>query len=211
MLASSVFGTVMQPTQKLAELHPREKLETLVPMQFADWKGTSVDSLVVPDPQMLATLEAIYTETLSRTYVDSHGRQIMLSIAYGADQRDGMEMHYPEICYPAQGFQSRSVHKELLATPFGSIQVKRLEMTLGQRHELVTYWTVIGEYATLGGTGKKLNEMRYSLKGVIPDGLLFRVSTIGQDTEGAYRDHGEFVGALLGALAPVARKRLAGL
>lgn len=211
MFAATALAYAMKPTKRLADLQPREKLETLLPMQFGDWRGMPASNVVLADPQMRENLSRIYTETLSRTYVDARGRQIMLSIAYGADQRDGMDLHYPEVCYPAQGFQTRSIRKEALATPFGAIQVKRLEMTLGQRHEPVTYWTVIGEHATLGGTDKKLNEMRYSLKGVIPDGLLFRVSSIGRETGSAYRDHEEFVGALLGALTPEARKRLAGL
>jgi EpsI family protein len=211
MLASSVFAMVLQPTQKLAELHPREKLETLVPMQFGDWHGVSVDSLVVPDPQMLATLEAIYTETLSRTYVDTQGRRVMLSIAYGDDQRDGMNVHYPEVCYPAQGFRSKSESRVDIATPHGILRAKRLEMAMGQRNEPITYWTMVGEYQTGKGFEKKINEMRYSFRGVIPDGMLVRVSSISRDPEQAYRDHEAFIQAMLGALNPQARLRLAGL
>lgn len=211
MFVAAVLAYVLKPTIRLADLQPREKLETLLPQQFGEWRSVPTAHIVLADPRMTETLSRIYTETLSRTYVDTHGRQIMLSIAYGADQRDGMEMHYPEICYPAQGFQTRSISKGKLQTAFGPIQVKRLEMVLGQRNEPVTYWTMIGEHATLGGTGKKLSEMRYSLKGIIPDGLLFRVSSIGANPENAYRDHEEFIGALLAALSPESRKRLSGL
>jgi EpsI family protein len=211
MFAASALAHVLMPTIRLADIEPREKIETLLPQQFGEWRSMPVAHIVLADPRMTETLNRIYTETVSRTYVDARGRQIMLSVAYGADQRDGMEMHYPEICYPAQGFQARAVSKRQLETPFGRIEVKRLEMVLGQRHEPVTYWTMIGEHATLGGTGKKLSEMRYSLKGIIPDGLLFRVSSIGRDSAEAYRDHEEFVGALLAALTPEARKRLSGL
>lgn len=211
MFAASVLAYAMKPTKRLVELQPREKLEILLPQQFGDWHSQPAGNIVLADPQMRANLARIYTETLSRTYVDSRGRRIMLSIAYGEDQRDSMSMHYPEVCYPAQGFQARSIRKGLLTTPFGSIQVKQLEMVLSQRHEAVSYWTMIGEYATLGGTDKKLNEMRYSLKGIIPDGLLFRISSIGRDMESAYRDHEEFTGALLDALTPQARRQLAGL
>lgn len=211
MFTASALAYVLMPTQKLADLHPREKLETLVPMAFGDWRGMAVDTLVVPDPQMLEALGRIYTETLSRTYVDSRGRRVMLSIAYGDDQRDAMDVHYPEVCYPAQGFQSRSARKGQIDTPYGPIRVKRLEMVLGQRHEPITYWAMIGEHQSLGGIDKKLNEMRYSLNGAIPDGLLFRVSSIGRETEIAYREHDEFVLELLAAVNAESRKRLAGL
>lgn len=211
MVASSVFATVMQPTRKLAELHPREKLETLVPMHFGDWRGVAVESLVVPDPQMLATLEAIYTETLSRTYVDSQGRRIMLSIAYGDDQRDGMDVHYPEVCYPAQGFRAKAESQVDIVTPHGVIRAKRLEMAMGPRNEPITYWTMVGEHQAGKGMQKKLTEMKYSLKGVIPDGMLVRMSSISGNPEQAYRDHEAFIGALIEALSPQARQRLAGL
>lgn len=211
MLASSVFATMLKPTQKLADLQPREKLETLVPMQFGDWRGLAVDSLVVPDPQMLATLETIYTETLTRTYVDSQGRRIMLSIAYGDDQRDGMNVHYPEVCYPAQGFRSKSEDEVGIATPYGTLHAKRLEMVMGQRNEPITYWTMVGEYQTGKGLEKKLNEMRYSLRGLIPDGMLVRISSVSDDPAQAYRDHDAFIQAMLSALSPQTRIRLAGL
>ncbi len=211
MFAASALAYALRPTIRLADLEPREKIETLLPQQFGEWRSVPTAHVVLADPRMTETLSRIYTETVSRTYIDTRGRQIMLSIAYGADQRDGMEMHYPEICYPAQGFQTHAVSKGQLETPFGTIEVKRLEMVLGQRHEPVTYWTMIGEHATLGGTGKKLSEMRYSLNGIIPDGLLFRVSSLGRESAAAYRDHEEFIGALFAALTPEARKRLAGL
>lgn len=211
MFAASAFAYALKPTQKLADLHPREKLETLIPMQFGDWRGLPANNIVIADPQMADNLSRIYTETLSRTYVDSRGRQIMLSIAYGDDQRDGMNIHYPEVCYPAQGFQSRSAMKGQINTPYGPIRVKRLEMVLGQRLEPITYWTMIGEHQSLGGIDKKLNEMRYSLRGAIPDGLLFRVSSMGRETEIAQRDHEEFIEALLGVLSAETKQRLAGL
>lgn len=211
MLASSVLATMLKPTQKLADLQPREKLETLVPMEFGDWRGMSVDSLVLPDPQTLALLDRIYTDTLSRTYTNSKGSRIMLSIAYGDDQRDGMEMHYPEVCYPAQGFQSKAESQVNIATPHGVIRAKRLEMAMGQRYEPITYWTMVGTYPTAMGIQKKINEMRYSFSGVIPDGMLVRVSSINRDPEQAYRDQEAFVQAMLGALSPQARLRLSGL
>jgi len=211
MFTASALSYVLKPTQKLTDLHPREKLETLIPMQFGDWRGLPAYNIVIADPQMVESLARIYTETLSRAYVDSRGRQIMLSIAYGDDQRDSMSMHYPEVCYPAQGFQSRSAGKGQIDTPYGPIRVKRLLMVQGQRHEPITYWAMIGEYQSLGGFNKKLNEMRYSVRGVIPDGLLFRVSSIGHETEIAQRDHEEFVRDLLAAVNAESRKRLAGL
>lgn len=210
MVASSVFAVAIKPTTKLADLERREKLATLIPMNFGDWRGQDTDGVVVADPQMLRNLQTIYTETLSRTYVDSKGRRIMLSIAYGDDQRDGMELHYPEVCYPAQGFQQKAASEAKIATPHGTINVKRLVMTTGPRNEPITYWTMVGAYQTSKGLQKKVNEMRYSFKGLIPDGMLVRMSSISYDTEQTYRDHEAFIQDLIRALTPQGRLRLAG-
>jgi EpsI family protein len=94
----------------------------------------------------------------------------------------------------------------------GVIPVKRLETNLAQqRYEPVTYWTTVGDYAVVGGVNKKLVELEYGLHGEIPDGLLFRVSSIDRDTARAYRLHEQFVQALAQQLAPEARQRLMGL
>jgi EpsI family protein len=211
MVASSVFAVAIKPTTKLADLERREKLATLVPMNFGDWRGVDADSLVVADPQMLRNLQTIYTETLSRTYVDSKGRRIMLSIAYGDDQRDGMNVHYPEVCYPAQGFQQKAANQAEIRTTYGMIHANRLLMTAGSRIEPITYWTMVGQYQSGKGLKKKANEMRYSLDGIIPDGMLVRLSSMSADTEAAYTTHDEFIDAMLHALNPEARNRIAGL
>ena len=52
-----------------------------------------------------AIINKIYNQTLTRTYINPRGDRIMLSIAYGRDQSDALQMHKPELCYPAQGFR----------------------------------------------------------------------------------------------------------
>jgi EpsI family protein len=136
----------------------------------------------------------------------------MLSIAYGEDQRDSVQLHYPEVCYPAQGFQVLSNRKGELQAQGGKIPVRRLETRLEQqRLEPVTYWTMIGKQAVLGGMDKKLAEMHFGLRGEIPDGLLFRVSSIDANTERAFASQNQFVENLLVAVDPVVRQRISGL
>ena len=56
------------------------------------------------DPGQKALLDRLYEQQLSRTYENAQGYRIMLSIAYGGNQRDELELHKPEVCYVAQGF-----------------------------------------------------------------------------------------------------------
>ena len=115
------------------------------------------------------------------------------------------------MCYPAQGFTLHRNEASQLTTPYGEIPARRLATTLGPRQEPVTYWFTVGDQAVIGRTQKRLIDLRYGLTGRIPDGLLFRVSSIDADPAQAYRQQDVFVAQLLAAVSPAERKRLSGL
>ena len=212
MAAAAVGGWKLTPTTRMSSLHGEFSLEQVIPAQFGDWRVDTASAGGVVNPQQEALLKQLYSQILSRTYVNSQGQRVMLSIAYGNDQRDGLQLHYPEICYPAQGFQLKSNHPVTLQLANIAIPARRLETVLGnQRYEPVTYWTVIGETAVRGGVDKKLAEMRYGFRDLIPDGLLFRVSSIDRDTASAFALQDQFVGSLLAAVTDPARARIAGM
>lgn len=213
MLAAAGLSYALMPHSRIADMAPKINLETMIPQQFGDWK---VDETIVPlmvSPDVKANLERIYSQILTRTYVNTHtGERVMLSIAYGKDQRRGMAVHYPEVCYPAQGFEIKSNQLGAVSTVHGTIPVRHLESVQGnQRYEPVTYWTTIGEYVSLGGLEKRLIELRYGLEGVIPDGLLFRVSAIDRDTDKSFKDQENFIRELMQSLPPEQQSRLAGI
>ncbi len=62
-----------------------------------------------------------------------------------------------------------------------------------------------------GTTQKRLVDLRYGLTGRIPDGLIFRVSSIDGDPVRAYGIQTQFANQLLQAVTPAQRKRLSGL
>ncbi|WP_349742868.1 exosortase-associated protein EpsI, B-type [Roseateles cavernae] len=211
MAAAAAVGWKLTPTTRMATLHGEFELEQIIPSRFGDWQQDTTVVGGVVNPQQEELLNQLYSQILSRTYVNSRGQRIMLSIAYGNDQRDSMQMHYPEICYPAQGFQLKSNKPVELNLGAVSIPARRLETVLGnQRYEPVTYWTVIGETAVRGGVNKKLAEMRYGFKDLIPDGLLFRVSSIDRDTANAFALQDAFAGQLLRAMPQQHVPRVAG-
>jgi EpsI family protein len=135
----------------------------------------------------------------------------MLSIAYGSDQRGELQAHKPESCYPSQGFILHRNEPGTLGTAHGKIPVRRLFATLQAREEPVTYWFSVGGQAVLGRTQKRLVELRYGLTGRIPDGVLFRVSSIDSDIHRAYGLQDQFVNQLLDVVPAVERARLSGL
>jgi hypothetical protein len=56
----------------------------------------------------------------------------------------------------------------------------------------------------------KLVQLRYGVRGLIPDGLLIRVSSLDRDADAAFKQHEEFVRALMASVQPSLRLRLLG-
>ncbi|SHN38057.1 EpsI family protein [Duganella sacchari] len=210
MLATAVATRALTPTVNMADQKGRFNLDALVPNQFADWE---VDTTVVPlqvDPATQAQLNLIYNQTLSRTYINRGGERVMLSIAYGGDQSNTMAVHRPEVCYVAQGFNMDHNQLGQLPTAYGTLPVRHLVASQGNRIEPITYWITIGEHAIDPGLSQKLQQLRYGLAGQVPDGMLVRVSSIDTDRQHAYALQQRFVTDMLANVSDNGRKRLIG-
>lgn len=211
MCAASVGAIVARPTIKAAEQGVGISLEKMIPTQFGDWTEEPQRVSQIVNPQTQELLDKLYSQILTRTYTNAEGYRVMLSLAYGSDQRGSLQAHKPEVCYPAQGFKVQKIEAMPLATPAGSIPAQRLFATLGPRQEPVTYWFTMGDKAVQSTVERRLVQISYALTGRIPDGLLFRISSIDGDQMRANRFHDQFVNQLLQAIPPADRVRLSGL
>jgi EpsI family protein len=211
MCAASVASIAARPSATAAQKGQGIVLDTMVPKQFGEWQEVTERAAQVVNPQTKELLDKLYSQLLTRTYVNKSGYRIMLSMAYGDDQRGSLEAHKPEVCYPAQGFKLLSNEPGQLATGYGNIEVRRLSTSLGQRNEPVTYWFTVGDRVTHGTLQKRLAEIRLGLTGQIPDGLLFRISSIDPDAARGFGMQQTFAADLLANVPPNARKRLSGL
>jgi EpsI family protein len=211
MAFAAVAGIAGRPSSKAADAGPRFVLEDTVPKQFGDWRELPQDGAYVVNPQTKQLLDKLYSQLLTRTYVNSSGNRIMLSLAYGDDQRGDLAAHKPEVCYPAQGFALHSNQEAQVATPFGNIAARRLSTSLGARKEPVTYWFTVGDTAIKNKLQQRMVEIKLGLTGQIPDGLLFRVSSIDGSPANAYGVQDAFVAELLKAASAQSRVRLSGL
>jgi EpsI family protein len=213
MAGAAGIGQALVPTRRMADQRGGFTLAAAVPDEFAGWHRDPQAPRLVANPQAEALLNRLYSDILERTFVRGPGERVMLSIAYGADQADAsVQLHYPEVCYPAQGFEVRSSRLGLIHSTHGDIPVRRLETRFADRVlEPVTYWTVIGDQLSLGGLDKRLAEIRHSLRGEIVDGLLVRVSSRSSDTAAAFVLQDQFVVDLMASLTQAQRQRLAAL
>jgi EpsI family protein len=134
----------------------------------------------------------------------------MLSLAYGANQSRDLQIHRPEVCYSAQGFQIISTNKTSLSTGVGDVPAMQLVAKLGQRNEPITYWVRIGEKVVRGNLEQGFARMQYGLNGVVADGILFRVSSIATDNTQAYASQKQFIDDLLKSVPADTRSYLLG-
>ena len=211
MALASVAGIAARPSAKAGDVGRRFALEDTVPKQFGDWRELPQVGAYVVNPQTKELLDKLYSQILTRTYVNSSGYRVMLSLAYGDDQRGDLAAHKPEVCYPAQGFTLHSNQEAQVATPFGSIAARRLSTSLGQRKEPVTYWFTVGDTAIRNKLQQRMVQIKLGLTGQIPDGLLFRVSSIDESPDKAFELQQAFVADLLRAVTQEGRLRLSGL
>ncbi len=205
VLAGAAVGAanILRPRKRLVEGRAAIQLENVFPKIFSGWRVDDRMPVQLVSPDTQALLDKIYSQTLSRTYVDASGERMMLSVAYGGDQSDATRSHRPEVCYPAQGFQIKSSSQGVVALKDGTrLPVRRLVTSLGNRVEPLTYWVVVGDQVVLSGTGQKLAQLHYGMRGVVPDGMLVRVSSIDLNTVRALAVQDEFVRDLAQALAP---------
>lgn len=211
MLSAAACTTWLLMGQNAATRRdPGIQLETAVPREFGAWRLDTTHAAQVINPQTQQVLDKLYGQVLARTYVNERGYRIMLSMAYGSDQRGALQAHKPEVCYVAQGFTLISNESSDITTPYGPIVGRRVSTQLGTRREPVTYWFTMGDQAVRNRFERRIVEVRAGLTGQIPDGLLFRVSSIDANPARAYAEHDLFVADLLAAVAPTERVRLIG-
>jgi EpsI family protein len=201
----------LKPSRVVADELPPIVMKELLPQRFGDWRVDHSGPAVIYDPTVEAKLATLYSGTLNVTYVNSQGQPVMLSLAYGKNQNSwSTAAHRPEFCYSAQGFEVQGRGQGKLALTGHEIDVIRLMSSRGQQIEPITYWVTLHDTAALPGLSRKLQQLRYGLQGMIVDGFLFRISSLGTDEAEQFKLQERFVRDLEAALPPETRLRLFG-
>lgn len=202
LLAAAALAHLTRPTVHLADQHAKVDLERMFPAEFAGWVQDPNLPVTIVSPDQAALIKLLYAQTVSRTYVGPGGARIMLSVAYGGDQSEATRAHRPDVCYPVQGFQIVSAANATLDVAGGELPVRHMHASLGNRSEPVTFWFVVGEHVAVSSPQQKYAELRYGVRGLIPDGLLMRVSSIDADPAAGYRIQTQFINDLYKAMRP---------
>ena len=208
MCAAALAAIVLKPSPAGADASL--DLEKIIPVRFGEWAAQPTAGAIVPAPDVEANLARLYSQIVSRTYINPRGERILLMVAYGGDQSDALKAHRQEVCYAAQGFEIRALSHGQLPTLGKTIPVTRMHAVRGRRSEPVTYWFTMGDQVVRGRLERLEVQLRYGLAGALPDGLLVRVSSFDSDPPRAYGQQGGFLGALLRGMQPSDLPRLVG-
>jgi EpsI family protein len=185
-------------------------LEALVPSAFGGWRIDPEDVAIPPAPDVKQNLDRLYSQVVSRTYVNAAGERMMLTVAYGGDQSDALKAHRQEVCYSAQGFAIQGARSARIDAAGRSLPVTRFHATRPDRSEPVTYWFTLGDRAVLGRGERLAEQLRHGLRGRLPGVMMVRVSNLSQDVPGAYAAQHAFIAALLASAGAEGATRLAG-
>ncbi len=198
------------PRRRVSLLGP-VTVASIIPRKFSDWSSRDVTDLVAPkEADSLAA--RIYGETVGRVYSRSTGgAEIMMLLAHGDTQSDDLQLHRPEVCYPAFGFaisQNREVEIPLGAG--AAIAGRSLVATAPDHQETILYWSRLGEYFPTSRGQQHFDRTRTAMQGVVADGILARFSVAGGSPADADATMQPFVSELVRAIAPAHRAALVG-
>jgi len=191
-------------------------LAQLIPQSFAEWTVVPDLNQNVVNPETVnqgdLDIRQPYTDVLMRVYANPRGDRIMLAIAYGAEQRQEVKIHRPELCYVSQGFEILSRRKRSIQIMGGHSDATRLLVLGPGRVEAVSYWIRIGDIQGAGAVQTRLYLFSQALKGRVVDGVLVRasqiVASVNGSTDGPYQLQEQFLSDLLASLDPSARSIL---
>ena len=211
MLAAMLLAVVLTPHNLMARTHDVFDIDKHLPTQFGEW--SAAPQLGVVEPPAPDSLEReVYNQEASRGFVDKEGHVVMLMVAYGESQSDRLQLHHPEVCYTAQGFRvSRTSTYKLDYSPSAPpVKLTRLVAVREERLEPISYWMRIGYDNSNSNWARQALKLGYGLQGWIPDGALFRVSTLGIHPEESFKVQDKFIRDLLNSVDPETRAFMVG-
>ncbi len=203
--AGAFAATPRREERRLA----RRKLGELVPRSIGPWNITTPVGIVTASEE--SENKDGYDQLLTRVYQAPGLPTMMLLIAYGSTQGGTLQLHRPETCYPGQGFRINQFEDADFRFPGDrEVHARRFTAERDERVERLVYWTRIARDFPRN-TAEEYGAIIHSvLRGVVPDGVLVRISTVGVDIGNVDAALDRFAYSMMNATSPVGRQVLVG-
>lgn len=188
---------------------PDAKIDKLFPMMVGDWQFATTNGLVLPPADQLR--DRLYNAVLTRYYASPTQLPVMLLVAYNGTQDGMLQVHRPEVCYPAAGYELMN-ERWIRFDARGGVIVPGhfISARSNVRQEQLIYWTRIGNDFPVRWWAQHWAVAKENLKGRVPDGVLVRISTSAPDDATAILTLKRFVRAFMAELTPAARRLVFG-
>jgi EpsI family protein len=211
-LGVAALGTseVLRPRHKLRLLDSGGTIDKSLPDKFGVWSSERSSDYIGPELEGSLT-RALYSEIAPRTYFDDEtGDGVMLLAAYGDTQSDLLQLHRPESCYPAVGFNLRMSEAATVQLGGGlTLPGRKVIAYTNERNENIVYWTRMGEALPQSAGEQRRTRISQSIDGIVPDGILVRLSALG-DSDYAFGVLERFIPQFLRAIPMTRRKAFIG-
>ena len=210
MLAAAGGAFALTPRDRLVLLAEGGKLEDMIPLQIGEWQNVPTQGIVLPKTEGSLS-DRLYNQTVSRLYLAEAAIPVMLVVAYGATQNDSLQLHPPEVCYAAVGFNiSASRPVQLNLGQSATLPARELSARNDSRVEAITYWTRIGDDLPTDGSEQRSVKLRQQMQGYLADGVLVRLSTVAEPSPAVYAELDRFARMMVLGMAPANRAALVG-
>lgn len=203
----------LRPRRSLKLLRDGETMAEVIPGGFSGWSIGEGGDIVIPEtPGSLAS--RLYSDRVARTYRRDGTDQVddvMLLAAYGAAQSDLLQLHRPEVCYPAVGFTI--TERRLASLPLATgvaVPAVLLSAQAGGRVEDVAYWTRLGDDLPQTGSDQRWARLRAAMAGYVGDGVLVRASMVRLGDQPSYPVLQQFLSQMVMGTAAKDRAALIG-
>jgi EpsI family protein len=210
-VVGAAAALALKPRNKISLMPPGKKLAEILPRAFGGWTSQDVSDMYAPETED-SLLARLYGETVGRIYSRQNlATPILMLMAHGDSESNELQLHRPEVCYPAFGFSIvKSATADLKLGDGVTLPGRHLVAQSADQTQAVTYWTRLGEYFPVGVTEQRLDRLNTAVHRYIPDGLLARFSITGSDTETSFSTMDNFIQELVHQVPPTDRVALLG-
>lgn len=175
LAGGAAFSYLNMPKAHAAPI-PTERFQSMIPDTVGPWRSRKTAEIVTAAPDEAS--DKLYQNLETRIYEGKGVPAIMLLIAYSSVQQNDVQVHRPEVCYPASGFPILWTKPVEINLGAKTVDGRQLVAQRGGLNERIIYWVRVGQDYPVGWMEQRWTMALSNASGVTPDGLLFRVSTI---------------------------------
>jgi EpsI family protein len=212
LVGGALLGTAAASQFLTGAAHPSRlpniDLDRLIPATIGEWSHVPGNAVI---PKGEVGSDEVYDQVVARHYAGGALPPVMLLIAFGRSQGGTTQVHRPELCYPAAGFDILERDNLSLKVPGRPpLPARNLTAVAPGRTEQILYWTRIGRDFPVSGMEQRWSVLRQTVSGGLPDGVLARFSTIEAERGPAVATLRSFAVELMKAGSPALRQVLWG-